>query len=145
MRALISTLLLVIILLLVGCHQTDVPKVCFEQGCFLVEVADEDAERMQGLMYREELAEQRGMLFIFEKPEANYFWMKNTLIPLDMIWLNENQEIIYINKETPPCKANPCAAYGPNKNSTYVLEINGGLSDEIGLEVGDYANIVLSY
>src|SRR3989344_7880186 len=67
-------------------------RVCFEEDCFFVEIADENAERMKGLMNRTSMDADRGMLFIWEEEEIYSFWMKDTLIPLDMIWLNKDKE-----------------------------------------------------
>ena len=118
-----------------GCSSQN--KVCFEDNCFDVEIAETSEERSNGLMHRESMEKSEGMLFIFEEPATNTFWMKNTLIPLDIIWMNENKEVIFINKDTKPCKSDPCLNYGPAENSFFVLELNSGVSDEVGLEVGD--------
>jgi uncharacterized membrane protein (UPF0127 family) len=118
-----------------------VEKICFEEKCFDLEIADSEEERFQGLMFREELCENCSMLFIFEK-EGNYkFWMKNTKIPLDIIWINKNFEVIYI-AETDPCVEEICKLYGPEENSLYILEINKGESKDIGLGVGRKIDLV---
>ena len=111
-------------------------SVCFAENCFFVEIADTPEKKSQGLMYREKLAENRGMLFIFDK-EGNYsFWMKNTLIPLDIIWLNENKEVVFIKNNAQPCQ-NECPAIKPDAEAKYVLEINSGLANKINLNLGD--------
>jgi uncharacterized membrane protein (UPF0127 family) len=111
-------------------------SVCFEENCFFVKIADTPEKRSQGFMYRESLAENRGMLFIFDK-EGNYsFWMKNTLIPLDIIWLNGNKEVVFIKNNAQPCQ-NECPAIKPDAEAKYVLEINTGLADKINLKIGD--------
>jgi uncharacterized protein len=119
----------------------EMPRVCFEKTCFDVEIADTIYKQQTGLMNRENLGKDKGMLFVFEKEEAHKFWMKNTLIPLDMIWIDGNSKIIYIQKNAQPCKAEPCETFGPDENAKYVLEINEGLAEEMGIEVGDELEI----
>ncbi len=101
-----------------------------------VELAKTEKERSAGLMCRTTMAENEGMLFIFDQPQTLSFWMKNTLIPLDMIFLNAEYKIINIQKNVQPCKADPCPLYSSEKAAKYVLEINGGMSDTLGIEVG---------
>lgn len=116
-------------------------QVCFKSHCFDVEVARTAEEQSRGLMFREKLEQDRGMLFIFNK-EAEYpFWMKNTLIPLDIIWINENKEVVFIGENVQPCKNDSfCPSISPGKNAKYVLEINAGVSKEIGLKTDDKLN-----
>lgn len=101
-------------------------------------------ERSNGLMFRESLDLKKGILFVFKEEGRHAFWMKNTLISLDIIWVNENKEIVFINENTPPCKVQPCPIIEPAENAKYVLEINGGISKKIGLIVGDKINIEYS-
>jgi|SRR3989344_3400081 len=107
------------------------PQVCFDQICVDVEIADTPSEQSQGLMYRNSL--DRGMLFKFDKPSRNFFWMKNTLIPLDMIWLDEKMDIIHIEENVPPCKTEQCVSYGLEADSMFVVEINAGFMDSNNL------------
>ena len=119
-------------------NDEDINKVCFDDNCFVVEVVDTPAEREQGLMFREQLDRNNGMLFIFEN-QGNYpFWMKNTLVPLDMIWIDIDGKIVDI-KEADPCEADPCPIIYPQGNAKYVLEINKGLSAELGIKIGEIA------
>ena len=112
-------------------------KVCFKNDCFSVEVADTESKRTQGLMFRKKLEQDRGMLFIFDEEGIYSFWMKNTLIPLDIIWINEKDEVVFIKKYFQPCQEEPCKSVTPDKEAKYVLEINGGLADKINIKVGD--------
>lgn len=88
-------------------------------------------------MERENLDSNRGMLFIFDQESKHYFWMKNTLIPLDIIWINSNKEVVYMEKNVPACQVDPCLSYGPDKEAKYVLEINAGQSDQANIQIND--------
>jgi len=106
-----------------------------------VEIADTPAEREVGLMHRKSLAGDSGMFFVFDEADTRNFWMKNTLIPLDMIFFGADYKVLNVAKRVPPCEADPCAVYSSMGPSRYVLEVNGGLSDEIGLKEGDKAEL----
>ncbi|PIN94539.1 hypothetical protein COU53_03255 [Candidatus Pacearchaeota archaeon CG10_big_fil_rev_8_21_14_0_10_30_48] len=112
-------------------------KVCFKEKCFKVEIANNEMKRSQGLMFRQILSENEGMLFVFPKEDNYNFWMKNTLIPLDIIWISKNEEIVFIEKNVLSCKEDPCQIYTSPKKALYVLEINSGQTEEIGINIGD--------
>ena len=116
-------------------------RVCFKDNCFNVELALTPQDKNQGLMFRESLELDKGMLFIYEKSGKYSFWMKNVLFPLDIIWIDENKEVVFISENILPCKSDPCPSVKPDKEAKYVLEINGGLSEKIGLAVGDRLEI----
>lgn len=99
-----------------------------------LEFADNDKERAQGLMYRTELEENQGMLFIFPNETRQSFYMKNTVISLDMIFINSDLEIVTIHKETKPYDLNSYASTGPAR---YVLETIAGYTDKYNINVGD--------
>ncbi len=121
-------------------EKNEIQNICFREYCFEVELAIAEEERAYGLMFKEHLGQNKGMLFIFPREEKHGFWMKNTLIPLDIIWLNKNSEVVFINKKTQPCAdGRQCEVVNPNKKALYVLEINAGLADEIGLKIGNKA------
>jgi len=80
------------------------------------------------------------MLFSFAEDKIHSFWMKNTLIPLDMIWINSRNEIVYIYENAQPCKEDPCTSITPPVEARFVLEINGGLAEELGINIGDNIN-----
>jgi uncharacterized membrane protein (UPF0127 family) len=105
-----------------------------EIGSFDVEVAASDDERMKGLMFRRELASNEGMLFIFPDEKRNSFWMKNTLIPLDMVFISKDWKVVGIVKNAPPLTEEPRSVDTP---SQYVLELLGGTSDRLGIGQGD--------
>ncbi|MEK6684183.1 MAG: DUF192 domain-containing protein [Nitrospirota bacterium] len=101
-----------------------------------VEIARTPKERARGLMFRTSLPEDHGMLFIFEQPGKNAFWMKNTLIPLDILWMDHRKRIIHIEYQVPPCTLDPCPVYGPSADSHYVLEVKAGSAHKRGLRIG---------
>jgi len=101
---------------------------------FKVTVADDEAERAQGLMYRSVLDEHEGMLFDFGRVQPVAFWMKNTLIPLDMIFIGADGRIVNIAANTTPHSLQPVPSAAP---VLAVLEIGGGLSEEFGIRPGD--------
>lgn len=112
-------------------------QVCFAEHCFEVELAQSPAERAQGLMFRKELAMNRGMLFVFENEAQHSFWMKNTFIPLDIIWLAQGGEVVFIKENAQPCGDDPCLSITADRKAKYVLELNGGVVQGIGLQTGD--------
>lgn len=116
-------------------------QVCFRNNCFEVELAITREEKMLGLMFRKSLGLNKGMLFVFDEEGFASFWMKNTLIPLDIIWINENKEVVFISENTQPCEGSSCPSINPDQKAKYVLEINAGVSKEIDLKVGDKLEI----
>ena len=101
------------------------------------ELAVTDEERQRGLMFREKLGLDQGMLFVFEEESKYAFWMKNTLIPLDMLWIDKDRRIVHIRRNVPPCKEDPCPSYGPDRAGLYALELAAGASDRFGLKLFD--------
>ena len=99
-----------------------------------LEIADDDYQRETGLMYRQSMDEDQGMLFIFENEQPRGFYMKNTHIPLDLIFLDSKNKIVSITKDAQPESLETIPSNAP---AQYVLEINGGLSDQWNLAVGD--------
>jgi uncharacterized membrane protein (UPF0127 family) len=108
----------------------------------LLEVARTQEEQSTGLMYRKELVDDRGMLFEFDPPRPVNFWMKNTLIPLDIIFLHKDV-VKHIALDVPPCQGDPCPTYGPSSKIDIdrVIELRGQRSKELGLKVGDRVKI----
>lgn len=106
-----------------------------------LEVARTPAEQAMGLMYRTSLADDRGMVFPFNPPRPAQFWMKNTLIPLDMLFVRDGI-IRFVSENVPPCKADPCPIYGsPTIEIDQVIELRAGRAAELGLKVGDRISI----
>ncbi len=117
--------------------------VSFENKSFQVELAQTDEERQQWLMYRESLDEDKWMLFVFQNEWVHSFWMKNTLIPLDMIRIDtvdwENRVIDIQTAQ--PCATDECEIYKPAWDSLFVLEINAWLAEKYGIGVWDLVYI----
>lgn len=105
----------------------------FGQARFTVELADDPQERSQGLMFRESLPMSAGMLFVYDAPQRAVFWMRNTLIPLDMIFLDATGQVVKIHENAVPLDETGIDG-GPDVLA--VLEINGGLSRRLGLREG---------
>lgn len=128
-----------------GCYED--PKVTIttndSKHNFNIEVADTFAAKAEGLMFRENLQKNNGMLFIYNSEGNRSFWMKNTLISLDMIFINSDLEIVSIQRNAQPCKDFICESYPSAKPAQYVLEINGGLSKELGINIGDKVKLKL--
>ncbi|MHC0053012.1 DUF192 domain-containing protein [Actibacterium sp. D379-3] len=103
------------------------------QARFQIELADDPAERAQGLMQRDSLPASRGMLFVYPAPQRAVFWMKNTLIPLDMIFLDATGTVTHIHENARPLDVTPIDG---GDDVLAVLEINGGLARRIGITEG---------
>jgi len=108
-----------------------------------LEVAETSQQQALGLMYREPLPDDRGMLFPFDPPRPVNFWMKNVPAPLDMIFIYQG-EIKAIASNVPPCDATPCPTYGPQQQVIdAVIELRGGRAAELELQVGDPVTITV--
>jgi len=101
-----------------------------------LELALTPEEISNGLMFRPSLPEDRGMLFLFEEPRLPAFWMKNTLIPLDLVFLGETGVVVDVVANVQPCAADPCPNYPPSNPAKAVLEIVAGAAAAHGLEAG---------
>ena len=106
-----------------------------KRATFQVERALTRKEMEIGLMHRKKLAQDSGMIFIYPQPAPMHFWMKNTYIPLDMIFINAENEIIHIYKNAKPHDLTPISSGGFARAA---LEINAGLSDKYNISVGDH-------
>lgn len=100
-----------------------------------VEIAETDETRHLGLMYRENMQEDQGMLFIFPVEEYQSFYMKNTIMPLDIMFVNSKKQIVKIHKNTTPYSEKSLPSFNP---AVYVVEVNAGFSDKFGIKEGSY-------
>ena len=107
------------------------------------ELAVSDRERQRGLMFRESLDKDQGMLFVFEEEAFYSFWMKNTWIPLDILWLDRGKRIVHIETDVPPCREEPCPSYGTRLPALYVLELKAGSVEARGLKMFDRLEFIL--
>ena len=107
-----------------------------------VEIADNSQERTRGLMFRENMDWNKGMFFVFDTERELSFWMKDTLIPLDMLFIDDDFKIIDIKESVPPCLEDKCPKYASESPAKYVLEVNAGFTLENNIKTGD--NIVWS-
>jgi uncharacterized membrane protein (UPF0127 family) len=98
------------------------------------------ADLLRGMMFRDSITADRGMLFYHSRADKYRYWMYQVRIPLDIIWMDRERRIVEISANTPPCKASEssqCPTYGGNFDSLYVLELGGGVAAKYGLRVGD--------
>lgn len=132
---------IIVALLLTSCSTNAMPTATFhtEKGSIplAIEIADDPQERETGLMYRETMPEDQGMLFVFDSEVPLTFWMKNTLIPLDMVFLDAEKKIVHIARDVPPCQADPCPLVPSQGSAQYVIETNAGWTAKQGILVGD--------
>jgi uncharacterized membrane protein (UPF0127 family) len=125
--------------LLYGCDNAAVKKVRIKNVRILAEIVDSDLERQRGLMFRDNLADNQGMLFIFDREARYNFWMKNMLIPLDLIWISRDKIIVDITKNALPC-GRECRDISPVVKAKYVLEVNSGFAEKNQIAIGDKVN-----
>jgi uncharacterized membrane protein (UPF0127 family) len=140
MRGMSALFIAFVIAAVTSCQAQPEVSIMTKEGreiVFQVEVADTPAKREMGLQYRRELDEDRGMIFLFAAEEQLSFWMKNTPIPLDMIFISGERKIVGIVENTVPFSLESRSVSG---RSRYVLEINGGLSRRYGFTAGDNVN-----
>ncbi len=108
-----------------------------------VEVMITDEDRAMGLMFRPSLSLDRGLLFVFEQPGFYPFWMKNCRFPIDMVWVDQDQQVVHVAEAVPPCKADPCPSYQPLRRASYVIEMNAGQARREKLVVGSRVSFAL--
>jgi uncharacterized membrane protein (UPF0127 family) len=145
-----NRLLLLAILAISGCASARAPWVELAGHRYTVEVASTDAQRERGLMFRKTLATDRGMLFIHERQQPLAYWMKNTLIPLDILFFDDAHRLVAQQRDVPPCTlGDACPAYPSAAPARFVLELNAGqaakLHLENGAELGIHAQIEPSH
>jgi len=118
-------------------------QACFEDQCVEVEIARAKTEHARGLQFRSSLPRDQGMLFIFPDVKRHSFWMKDTFIPLDIIWIDESGQVVYMLENVPICQEEPCPVYTPSSRAKYVLEINAGQASVLNIKEGESAEFKL--
>jgi hypothetical protein len=93
-------------------------------------------QRNLGLMFRPTLAADRGMLFIFPESDRHTIWMKNMMIPIDILWLDDRRRLVHLEANVPPCQYDPCLVYAPKAPARYVIELAAGVAAQAGLTIG---------
>ena len=104
---------------------------------FKVELADTRQKQALGLMFRDSMPADQGMLFIFPNEAPRSFWMKNTRISLDIMYFDKHLKLVSISADTPPCRVSRCPSYPSVVPAKYVLELNAGTASALGVGLGD--------
>lgn len=127
----------------INLNKENTPSIVIKNDKYKLQLAITNEQQQQGLMNVSSLPKDQWMLFVFPKSDYYSFWMKNTLIPLDMIWIDENYKIVDIQSAL-PCKQVDCPHYNPFYKAKYVLEINWWLSNKNNYKVGDSVKLVIN-
>lgn len=117
------------------------PQMCYENHCFELEIADTPEKRELWLMFRESLAENHGMLFVFDRSDFWSFWMRNTLIPLDIVRLDTGNRVVDFVSAA-PCEKMPCQNYFPRSEAIQAVELNSGTLEKLGIQIGQELKII---
>ena len=137
-----SLFALIILFTPAGCtsvHRPEPPAAVFPSGAeFRLEIADDDRSRARGYMFREHVAADEGMLFVFDVPDRHTFWMRNCRVTLDIVWIDQGLRVVEIAHDQAPCPAEgTCPNIFPMRSASYVLEVAGGTARREGLSLGD--------
>lgn len=130
--------LIFLLFILVGCSSSN--YVIIKSKKINIEIADDDNEKATGLMFRESLAKDSGMLFVYNDSKVRNFWMANMQFPLDMLFINESKTVIKIEHAS-LCENKVCNIYNSNLPARYVLEVNSNFSEENNIKTGDLVSI----
>jgi len=119
-------------------------RIFFPDGkTIIADLAKTEEERTLGLMFRNTLNDDQGMLFVFEEEEFYSFWMKNMNFAIDILWLDRQKRIVHIERNVPPCKKEPCPTYTPDFPAKYVLELKAGSIEKWKLKLYDRIDFIL--
>ncbi len=132
----ILTIIAIAIIYMFFKSSTEFTKVTIENNTINAELADTIPKRIKGLMFRESLPKNNGMLFIFDKESYHGIWMMNMRFPIDIIWIDSNHKIVDIVKDAQPCKI-ICPSHKPKEKAMYVLEVNAGFADKHKIKIGN--------
>lgn len=135
-RMQVSLALFAIVFAAPGCAAEE-PRVRLNNETFTVALALTREEQARGLMFVEEMPEDRGMLFVFSREGLRSFWMKNTRIPLDILYFDSDLKLVSVVENARPCASSRCPSYPSQGPAQYVLELNAGMARSLGVEPGD--------
>jgi uncharacterized membrane protein (UPF0127 family) len=135
--SLFRALFVLVLLTLSGCASAGAHWVELAGHRYQVELAQDDATRARGLMFRDQMDADHGMLFIHDREEPQAYWMKNTKIALDILYFDSQRKLVAQQRDVPPCSAgNACPPYPSNAPARYVLELNAGQAAQLQLQDG---------
>jgi uncharacterized membrane protein (UPF0127 family) len=139
MKKIIGLLLLLVLAAVTAGADTEIKTIPLYIGSekFVVEIADTVKKQMLGLMYRESIPDDYGMLFVYPGPDYHSMWMKNCKVNLDIIFLDNNKRVINMYINVPPCFKEPCESYPSKRPARYALELRGNRAKELNLQPGD--------
>lgn len=135
-------LLLLLLFSTSSCMSSE-PRVRLGGEWFSVELATTPKEQSLGLMFREQMDDKHGMLFVFPTETSRSFWMKNTRIPLDIFYFDAQLKLVSVSENTPPCRIPRCPSYPSKGPARYVLELNAGKAKQLGVQPGDLLELDL--
>jgi len=133
-----------LILMLCTACMADGPYVELKNKRFTVELAETQEKQALGLMFRDSMPDDHGMLFLFPGESRRSFWMKNTKIPLDIFYFDEDLRLVSVSENTPPCRSRRCPSYPSTGPAKYVLELNAGKAAELAVKPGDEMEVFLN-
>ena len=117
------------------------PSVELKGQRFDVEIADTEPARERGLMFRDSMPADHGMVFLFDDVAERNFWMKNCRMPLDILYFDEKYKFVSVQQRVPACRSDPCPVYPSEGPAKYVLELNAGMAEKLGVKPGDTLKI----
>ena len=119
-------------------------RIFFPDGeTIIADLAETEEERSRGLMFRNTINDDQGMLFVFEQEGLYSFWMKNMNITIDILWLDRQKRIVHLEHNVPPCKKEPCPTYATLVPAKYVLELKAGSIEKRMLKLYDRIEFIL--
>lgn len=136
MKKFFVPLLLLLLFSTSSCMSSE-PRVRLGGEWFSVELATTPEKQQLGLMYREQMDDDHGMLFVFPSENFRSFWMKNTRISLDIFYFDNELKLVSVSENTPPCRSESCPSYPSAGPARYVLELNAGKAAQLGVKPGD--------
>jgi uncharacterized membrane protein (UPF0127 family) len=133
----IVRIVLIFVLLVCSSCMAAGPYVELKGERFSVELAETQEKQALGLMFRDSMPDDHGMLFIFPSEARRSFWMKNCRIPLDIFYFDSDLALVSVSENTPPCRTQRCPSYPSDGPAKYVLELNAGKAAQLGIKTGD--------